>query len=1039
MKAILALCFLWGLSLDAQPVSPRIVRTIDDNAVVRFTGSVRPALNGARDLGRIAATTPIERVLLILKASPEQDAALEKLLTDLSDPRSPQYQQWLTPEDFGEQFGPAQQDVDTIVKWLRDRGLSVNRVSKGRRTIEFSGTALQMETSFHSEIHSFEINGERHIANATELAIPEALSAVVGGVRSMHDFRLRPQHHIVDTIGTDSNQGGGVHAIAPYDFATIYNIAPLWNAGLDGSGQTIAIVSHTNVKLSDVADFRSRYGLPLNTPTVILDGPDPGIFDPSEELEADLDLEWAGAIAKRAAIQLVTAASTNSTDGLDLASQYIIDNNLASVMSLSYGSCESDLGASNSFYNTLWQQAAAQGISVFVSAGDDGSAGCDPPSTLNSHGINVTTPASGGFAVNGLASTAYNVAVGGTQFNDLASPSTYWNGANDSNQASALGYIPESAWNESSYSPGSGLNSLYAGAGGVSSVHATPGWQTGLGVPTSDPAAPNQHHRYLPDVAFTAAAHDGYIVEREGSVLTVSGTSAPAPSVAGLMAILNQYSGTRGGNPNPRLYSIAASAPTVFHDVTAGTNAVPCSGGSSNCSATAGSTGTMNGYNAGTGYDLATGWGSADGYALAQHWTGAAAYTGYLDSGTCQALSGWAADKSRLNQPILVSIYDGATLIGSLTANGSRSDVGAYLGDNGLHAFNFPLPSSIRTGGSHTFHVRFDNTLAELPASPVTLTCSSPSPSYEGWVDGSSCSAGIHGWAADLNGLGLSITVSLWYNGAQIASTIANGSRPDVGAVIGDNGLHGFSLPLPSKYLDGVSRNYSVHFENSTTALSAGTSIPLSCSIASLYAGYLDSGNCTAFSGWAANHGVLNQTFALDVVQGSTTLLTVLADLSRPDVGSYLGDNGIHGFSFATPLILKDGAPHVVNLRFSGTATSIGNAPQTIQCAAPVPPPAFAGSLDGVGCSAVSGWAADRSHLNTSIGVEFYDGATLVGSTAADTSRPDVGAYLGDNGIHGFSWTLPPVLRDGNSHVISARPAGSTGALPGTSSITCTQ
>lgn len=1032
MRVVFALCGVAGLSVNAQPVSPRIVRTIDDSSLIRFSGSVRPAVAGARDLGRIAPATPIERVLLILKASPEQEAALEKFLADLSDPRSPQYRQWLTPEQFGERFGPAQQDLDTIVKWLQDRGMSVNRVSKGRRTIEFSGTARQMETSFHTEIHSFDVNGERHIANATELAVPEALSAVVSGVRSMHDFRLRPQHHIVSAVSSDSNQGDGVHTLVPYDFAIIYNIAPLWSAGLDGSGQTIAIVSHTNINLSDITDFRSRYGLPVNNPTVVLDGPDPGIFDPSEELEADLDVEWAGAIAKRAAIQMVAAASTRSTDGIDLASEYIIDNNLAPVMSLSYGSCESDLGPASSFYSTLWQQAATQGISVFVSTGDNGSAGCDEPS--------ATAPASGGFAVNGLASTAYNVAVGGTQFNDLASPSTYWNGANDSNQASALGYIPESAWNESSYAPGSGLNNLYAGAGGVSSVHATPAWQTGLGVPSSDPgAAATQHHRYLPDLSFTAAAHDGYIVEREGVLITVSGTSAPTPSMAGLMAILNQSSGTRGGNPNPRLYSIAATAPTVFHDVTAGTNAVPCSGGSPNCSAKAGATGTMNGYSAGAGYDLATGWGSADGYALVQQWTGAAAYAGYLDSGTCQALTGWAADKSRLNQPILVSIYDGSTLIGSLTANGSRADVGAYLGDNGLHAFNFPLPASIRTGGTHTFHVRFDNTLAELAGSPVTLTCTSPSPAYEGWVDGASCSAGIHGWAADLNGLGLSITVSLWYNGTQIASTLANGSRPDVGAVIGDNGLHGFSLSLPSKYLDGVSRNYSMHFENSSVALSAGTSIPLSCSIAALYAGYLDSANCTGFSGWAANHGVLNQSFALDVVQGSTTLVTVLADLSRPDVGAYLGDNGIHGFSFATPIALKDGAPHVVNLRFSGTSTLIGNSPQTLQCAAPVPTPSFAGSLDGVGCSSAFGWVADRSHLNTSVGVEFYDGSTLAGSTAASASRPDVGAYLADNGLHGFSWTIPSVLKDGKPHVISAHPAGSTASLPGTSSITCAQ
>ena len=315
--------------------------------------------------------------------------------------------------------------------------------------------------------------------------------------------------------------------------------------------------------------------------------------------------------------------------------------------------------------------------------------------------------------------------------------------------------------------------------------------------------------------------------------------------MAGLMAILNQYSGTRAGNPNPRLYSIAAAAPTVFHDVTSGTNAVPCTGGSPDCSTSAGTVGTMNGYSTGAGYDLATGWGSADGYALAQHWM--ASYAGYLDSGNCQGLSGWAADRTRLNQPIAVSIFDGATLLGSVTASQSRPDVGAYLGDNGLHGFSFSLPASIRTGGTHTFHARFENSSAEMAGSPVTVTCTSPSPSYEGWVDGASCSAGIHGWAADLNGLGLSITVSLWYNGVQIASTVASGSRPDVGAVLGTTGCTDSYWPCHPVIWMACPETIPCISKALAVSLSAGSSIPLSCSIAGLYAGYLDGRVAQAF------------------------------------------------------------------------------------------------------------------------------------------------------------------------------------------------
>jgi hypothetical protein len=1044
-KACLVLGWCCGASLlHAQAVLPRVVKPVDDASFVRIGHSAHPAIATARDMGRVPSDAPVERVLLLLRASPEQDAALEQLLTDLTDPRSSRFQQWLTPEQFGEQFGPAQEDVDAITNWLRNRGLTVNRVSKGRRSVEFSGTARDVESAFHTQIHSFEINGELHVANANEIAIPEALMAVVVGVASMHDFRLRPLHHVVarqDAVGIDNDPAGGGHTIVPYDFAKIYNIAPLWSSAYDGTGQSIAIVNNTNIDPNDVTLFRAQFGLPVNHPTIIVDGADPGILDQASELEADLDVEWAGAVAKGASIQLVVAASTNSTDGVVLSSQYIVDNNLAPVMSLSFGGCESDIGSENQFFNSLWQQAAAQGISVFVSAGDSGSAGCDAPSSTGRNGANTTQPASGGFAVNGLASTPYNVAVGGTQFNDVASPGTYWNSVNDANQASAKGYIPEVVWNDSSYTfAGAQANSLYAASGGVSSVYATPAWQTGDGVPTVDPGASAQHHRYLPDVSLTAGSHDGYMVESRGVLVQVAGTSASSPSMAGLMAILNQYTGARSGNPNPRLYSIAAQAPAVFHDVTSGTNAVPCAGGSANCSAAtggAGNAGMMNGYSAGAGYDLATGLGSVDGYALALHWAGAASYAGYLDAANCQSLSGWAADRTRLNQSIVVNIFDGTTLLGSVTANLSRPDVGAFLGDSGLHGFTFALPAIVSAGGSHAIHLVFESSSVELGASPTTLSCSSTStsPKYEGWADNASCT-GINGWAADLNRPGVSIQVSLWFNGIEIASAAANLSRPDVGAALGDNGLHGYTLNPPANYRDGVARTYSVHFESSSTTLSGGSAIQLTCSTAPSYAGYLDSASCSGISGWAANRSALSQSIAVDLVQGSTILLTVLADLSRPDVGAYLGDNGLHGFSFATPAGLRDGAAHILNLRYSGTTQSIGNSPLTLQCSA-APAAIYAGNLDVAGCTSIEGWAADRDHLNASIGVEIYEGTTLVGSAAANGPRPDVGAFLGDNGLHGFSWAAPQILKDGSAHPVSIHPAGSASALPGAQTWTC--
>lgn len=609
----------------------RITQPVDNQMLIRLPGTTHPLATEVNDRGRVAGGLAMDSMLLVLKSSPEQETALEQLLAEQQDPASPHYREWLTPQQFGERFGLSQQDLDVITDWLQDRGFRVNSVAEGRRTIEFSGTARQVEEAFQTEIHNYQVNGAGHVANATDIAIPEALGPVVGGIASLHDFPVHPLYHRVGTPVTESvrpgalspafNLSGGGHAIGPYDFATIYDVAALWNLSYDGTGQTIAIAGHTNIKLSDVTAFRTYFSLPANNPQIIVNGPDPGIISADEETEADLDVEWSGAVAKGATVKFVVSRSTNSTDGLDLSNQYIINNNLASVMSLSFGACEAELGSENQFYNSLWSQAASQGISVFVASGDSGPAGCDFPVSYDSKGDNTTKPASGGLAVNGLASTPFNVAVGGTELNQGSG--TYWNSTMDAHHASAIGYIPEVVWQQSSYTtPGAAANNLYAGSGGVSILYGTPAWQTGTGVPAADPFAASQHHRYLPDV-LSAGGYDAYIMEQEGNMYLVGGTSVSSPSFAGIMAIVNQYTGEHNGNPNLRFYPLAAQAPSVFHDVTSGTNAVPCAGGSPGCSAAAPSTniGHMNGYSAGAGYDLATGWGSVDAYSLATHWS----------------------------------------------------------------------------------------------------------------------------------------------------------------------------------------------------------------------------------------------------------------------------------------------------------------------------------------------------------------------------------------------------------------------------------
>ncbi len=625
LAGVLLFCCASALSLSAQ-VRSRITEAANNSSTVRLPRTTHPLATAANDIGRADASLPMERMLLHLTSSAGQETAIESLLAAQHDPTSPSYHQWLTPAQFGQQFGVAQADLNTVTGWLESQGFTVNAVAAGRRSIEFSGTASQVEQAFHTEMHRYSVNGVEHVANSTDISIPSALAPVVGGVVSLHNFRSHPLHKVIARHPL-TDLSGGSNALSPYDFATIYDVAALWNLNFDGTGQTVAVAGRTNINPTDIATFRSTFGLPGNNTQVVVNGTNPGIVSSDEETEADLDVEWSGAVAKGATIKFVVSASTNSSDGVDLSDQYIVNNNLAPVLSLSFGGCEAQNGSSNSFYNNLWQQAAAQGISVFVAAGDSGSAGCDLDYSSTRSGADNTAPASHGFGVNGLASTPYNVAVGGTEFNDSASPSTYWNTSNGSgNESSARSYIPEVVWNESSYTVGAANNSLLAGAGGVSELYATPAWQTGTGVPTSDPGASIQHHRYLPDVSLSAAGHDGYLIYQEGQLELVSGTSASTPSFAGLMAIIDQYSSGRNGNPNTRFYPLATQYPSLFHDVTSGTNAVPCVGGSPDCSSTRTSTtGVMTGYSAAPGYDLASGLGSVDAYALALKWSNAPA------------------------------------------------------------------------------------------------------------------------------------------------------------------------------------------------------------------------------------------------------------------------------------------------------------------------------------------------------------------------------------------------------------------------------
>ena len=576
----------------APPVSARGGRIIDDNDRVTLHGNVHPKARAEFDAGATDATLRMDRMVLTLRPSAPQQTALRQLVADQQDPASPDYHRWLTPEVFGLRFGPTPEDIATVTDWLTSRGFSIDEVAKGRTWVNFSGTVAAVDRAFRTRMHNYQVNGALYSANSQDPSIPRGLSDLVAGVSTLHNFPRRPMHGKVRPLESSIDpayNAGGKHSLAPGDFAAIYNLNPLYNKGTNGAGQSIAIVGRTHPAASNWSSFRSSFGLSSNPPLVVVNGTDPGDLGASEDGEADLDVEWSGAVAKNATVTFVVSKSTRSTDGVDLSAQYIVSNNLAPVMSVSFGQCESEMSATeNTFYSNLWAQAAAQGISVFVSSGDEGASGCDSGSSSSGTVLGV----------NGLASTPYNVAVGGTEFNEGAG--SYWNSSNDSSGVSAFGYIPETTWNESGsastgYCPSDSAPcaGLWSSGGGVSALYAKPSWQTGSGVPADG-------MRDLPDVSLTSAIHDGYRVMTQGSWFRFSGTSASSPSFAGLMALIVQQTGQRQGNANQRLYQLAAAqgagGPAVYHDITTGDNSVP----------------GLTGYSAGAGYDLSTGLGSVD-------------------------------------------------------------------------------------------------------------------------------------------------------------------------------------------------------------------------------------------------------------------------------------------------------------------------------------------------------------------------------------------------------------------------------------------
>jgi len=782
--AIVIACLLVIASpLLAQQAPALITQPIDNSVRTVLTGNVHPLARAQYDQGEAPSDLVLHRMMLVLKRSPQQETALRSLIENQQNKNSSSYHKFLIPSEFGIQFGPADSDIAAVTNWLQQSGFQVAQVSNGRTVIEFSGTAGEVKQAFGTAIHKYVVKGQAHWANSTNPSIPTALAPLVAGVNSLNGFGRKAQNVYVGGYSLKTRQlttpkaeftfpGCGsltCYALGPYDFANIYDLLPLWSAGINGTGQTIAIVGDTNINPDDATTFWSLFGLgttvngisvPMPTLTIRCNGPCPAINADGDEPEADIDTQWSGAVAPGATILFDTSEDTETDYGIDLSAIDIVDNNLATVMSESYGGCEAGIGVSAvEFYSFMWEQAAAQGITVMVSTGDNGAAGCDDD--------NVNSPAQNGLNVNGIGSSWFNVAVGGTDFNEYNTWSTYWNSTNQPiTQQSVKNntYIPETSWNDSCTNAlwitlGWGSNTEEVcnntqlddlapsgGSGGASAVWTKPAWQTGAGIP-------NDTARDMPDVSLFASngfLGSFYLICQSDASPTQScdvsnpasdlqgygGTSVASPAFAGIMALVNQKTGSPQGIANLVLYNLISKEPTAFHDTPAGsTNAMPCVLDSPDCTTASGDqVGVLSGYNTAAHYDLVTGLGSVDAANLVNNWTAVS----FTPSTTTLQLNGGSAVNITHGGSVTVKVTAAPTSgsgkptgdVALLVSPGTPGNPG--IDWNTLSSGTVTWPTTLLPGGTYKIiaHYEGDTTYGASYSTPSANVTVNPEASF---------------------------------------------------------------------------------------------------------------------------------------------------------------------------------------------------------------------------------------------------------------------------------------------------------------------
>jgi subtilase family serine protease len=598
--AVLLMLVAAGVRAQTSAQADRVTAAVDVREARQLKGHVPRWASKKDDLGAVSADEQLDNLTVLLARSSERQAAFEQLLADQQNPASARYHQWLTPQQVGEQYGPTQNDIDAVTTWLTGQGLRVDAVTPARTMITFSGPSGRVARALGTEFHRYKVRvgaeAQTRIAVSREPSVPAALAAVIAGFSGLSEERLVPHSHVME-VPTPQTEGGlrpeytsgSYHYLAPGDFATIFDINTVYNAGVTGSGVKVAIIGRSRVLASDITSFETKYGLSATAQPVTViptTGTDPGYAN-GDQGEQTLDVNRVMGTATGAEADLVVSASSKTTDGVSIAALYEVNTLVDPIMTISYGSCELSAGLSgDNYWSNIFSQGAAEGITAFVSSGDSAVSACAKDFSAPTNTETLTA------SINYICASPYLTCVGGTEFNDTGNPTAYWSTTNSSTYTSALGYIPEGGWNE----PLNGSTYVVAGStGGVSLYVVKPTWQAGTGVPADG-------FRDVPDVALPSAGHDGYLSVLSGSTTAFAGTSAAAPGMAGILALVEQKLGAAQGNINPELYALGTAGSNAFHDVTVATSGV------TNCSV---ATASMCNNSTPSATAL-TGWGSVD-------------------------------------------------------------------------------------------------------------------------------------------------------------------------------------------------------------------------------------------------------------------------------------------------------------------------------------------------------------------------------------------------------------------------------------------